>query len=75
MIPHVYGEISSFDLIRDYDFPKWIVKNYEIDESTDRYDGKDINGDFNFELDTSHNFLNTSQRFLILEDILEKIVL
>ena len=64
-VSHRYGGITSDELIEYHGYPKWIIKNYHVDE----WDAEEeIDGDFDFENNSvHHDRLNINERFSILE--------
>ncbi len=71
-VPHVYGKITSQELIDKYGFPKWRIKNYFVDDSVPE-ERLMLGEDLDFENSDLHKYLNIGDRFLYIENILEEI--
>jgi superfamily II DNA or RNA helicase len=72
-IPHIYGHLTSQELIEQYGFPRWLIKNYTIEDRAPK-SGLSTAEDFDFEDYDLHSCLNIGKRFSVIEKILEDIV-
>jgi len=70
IVPHVYGKVSSDELISNYGFPPWILKNYDVEEGDLSVFINGEDQDFDFRSERQMACLDMNKRFAICEQIL-----